>query len=262
MQAFVSSCGEVVPVSTGISCDVAFASFLSAFEGKSSLEPPPANQINYEGSYHTYLTTMEFFGPINNLVLFWSKTKPLQKALVSAGANIASSDSVYASKVVDQLYDGGISAWCSNTTGNISINEMCMMYDVGKMNTPAYVFWAEFSERLAEYAEGNAFFLTMNGTYQDTSFFGMFELPILLLPQSSTSKLVVINVVPADSSNVCGTGRLMSLESKATEVIEYKCFDIYGDAENPSDELVNCADQIINSVQEGELDVHNKEHGF
>ena len=247
MQAFDRSCNDYVSSSAGISCEDAYNSLLSAFKGVPSLQPPPVNQLNYEGNYQAYFVNMKFTGPLGKPVLFWSRTQPLVKALVRNGTNVASSSGIDASEVIEQMSaNDDIMKWCSDATSEIFINEMC----TPSKNNASYVFWAEFSERLAEYADGTAFFLT-NGTFRDTSFFAMYELPIILLPESSCSQLVVINVVSADSTELCGTNRLMTLKDMVSGEIEYKCFDAFGDPQNPSEELVSCVDQMIAGVQAG-----------
>ena len=211
------------------------------------MQPPPVDHLNYEGNYQAYFVTMKFTWPLDKPVLFWSGAKALQKELARTGTNVASSSGIDAANVIEQMSaNDDIEKWCSDATNEIFINEMCTSCE----NNAWYMFWAEFSERLAEYADGTAFFLT-DEKFSDTSFFAVYELPIILLPESSCSQLVVINVVSADSTNLCGTNSLMTLEDMVSSKIEYKCFNAFGDPLNPSEELVCCVDQMIAGVQAG-----------
>ena len=88
---------------------------------------------------------------------------------------------------------------------NVKINENC------NSGHASGVFWAEALKRMAAKVVGNSFFLTSNAYFSPTSYFGLYELSILLMDKSPSTSLSVLNVNPRGSDMPCGMGSISDL---------------------------------------------------
>ena len=195
-----------------------------------------------------YFEAAKFLELILDKALFWSRTQQLQKA-VAAKVDIKCADNIFPMKVIDHMDSvGSISYWCSDKTGTVKVNEKCSSKQASR------VFWAEASKRMAEAVIGKSCYLTTNAYYGPMSYFKLYELSTLLLRQSPSTDLAVLNVHSKGSNKLCGTGKLVTLEQEvARTTVKYRCFDVYGNPENPleTDHIVKCVKHIIEAIQSG-----------
>ena len=119
-------------------------------------------------------------------------------------------------------------------------------------------FWARFSVKFAQSAQGTAFFLgygeKKNGAFNNmSSFFSQHELPNLSPPRVTE---VVVMVVTNGTGESCGKGTLVTLQERIlARNLKFSCYDIFGNPTVTSqvEALSTCASKIITAVQNGIL---------
>ena len=184
--------------------------------------------------------------------LFWSGVPELVSMvnMMSEMGSIDSSKNIPASVIIDQL-TGNI-CWCGDPEGGIQFSDPCPCDNC----IPVISFWTEFSIQFAQAAKGTVFWLARGenpaGTYRNSSFFAMHEIPNL--STSAVNDVVILVVHRRGQGEACGEGTLMTLQNGLEDRgFDHTCYNIYGD---PMDEqqlsaLTNCTVDIITAVQEG-----------
>ena len=250
--AFATSCNEVKSAFEEdlIDCGHVLQKFIGSFRGINTdgMQDPP-DVYEYSGYYENYFKAAKFVRNIHNNGLFWSRTQTLQKALVTAKVGIKCADNTFAMKVIDYMTaEEEIEKWCSDTDKSVSINDRC------NSDRATAVFWAEASKRMAIKVIGESFYLTTGGYFGPTSYFNRFELSTLLKDESPSTGLSVFNVNSKGSTTLCGTGQLKDLEEMVKPTLVYRCFDVYGDPNKPSEfpAIVACLKDIIAALSGGE----------
>ena len=250
--AFATSCNAVKSAFEKdlIDCGHIRQKFIGSFRGINTdgMQNPP-DVFEYSGYYVNYFKAAKFVKSIHNNGLFWSRTQKLQKALVAADVDIKCADNTFAMKVIDYMFAvEGIKHWCSDTDNSVYVNERC------NSDRASAVFWAEASKRMATKVVGESFYLTTGGYFGPTSYFNRFELSTLLKDESPSTGLSVFNVNSKGSTTLCGRGQLKDLEEKVGHTIAYRCFDVYGDPNQPSElpAIVDCLEDIIEALSDGE----------
>ena len=109
----------------------------------------------------------------------------------------------------------------------------------------------------AQSAVGTTFYLGYGerpgGTFRETSFFSLNELPNLSPPR--VSEMVVL-IVTNSTGESCGKGTLVTLEKKIkARNLKFSCYDIFGDPTDASQvqQLSVCASKIVTAEQKGKL---------
>lgn len=242
MQDFIKSCRKVLSTKDNVEdfCNEAWEKFSKAF---AFVKPSQVNLSNYD----EYFEFLEVKSEPNS-VLFWSG---VVKLVEEVGKNtrypISSSFTQPASNIINDMEEYP-ECWCGGRSG--------IDYDNPCPDTPAISFWAKFSCSLGESASGISFWLGNGerggGAYRNTSFFTLYEFPKLNPPNDT--KLVVIDVHRKNMGEACGKGTLGELKKLITTKFGedgYTCYDVYGDATNPNEELTNEVVSIIGEEQNG-----------
>ena len=219
-------------------CMRAWNAFLSAISGK---DPSTVTQMDYD-SYYQVLPIMV----ARNQALFWSGTFSLAEGISLMDPTICSSFTEPSAASVNGL--GADVCWCGRSgTDGVDCVNVCN-------GNPGFQFWASFSAMLGMRAEGVAFWLAWGerpgGTYQNTSFFALYELPYLQPPR--VSRLVVLDVHNEGVGESCGEGTLGSLETLSVErfgASGYACYDVIGNASVMDMEVVRNVVDIIHMEQ-------------
>lgn len=230
-----------------ICCDHAYTAFLRSFKGiiPKDMENPRRRLFGQEGYYKHYFRATLLVRQIRNNALFWSTTSYLQRVLVDERLPIKCVESIYATKIVEHMQDS-VEAWCSDASGAVYVNDNC-----GENDRAVGVFWEEASIAMAERVAGNFFFLTSDSYFGKSSFFRRYELKSLLMEESKSSAITVLNVIRHGSKYTCGTKKLTELEELTKDKLSYRCFDVYGWTDFPSIILINCLRRIIEAVSRG-----------
>ena len=232
-----------------ISCEKVFRSFLSSFKGMTSesMVAPKESSLMMAGYYDDYFDVTLFPNqPIVDNALFWTSTKLVAKKLVAVGVNITTYDSIFGTHIIEDLRARkDVTKWCSRLDRRVWLNENCLTFQ------PVYVFWAEAARRLAQNVVGKTYYLTADAYFAEISIYNDQVLSILLKKESMCSGITVINIIPKDSKNRCGSGRLSKLEKAVKGTLNYLCFDVYGDRYRSSIPLLQCISDLIGFWSEG-----------
>ena len=155
-----------------------------------------------------------------NPTLLWSVIMEtavnLSEKAATWGINLTSSSTLEAAKIIDKMEDKGTPD-CINFWGV-----------PGYSNTPRFFFWRELSRALASNSDGIVFYLTP-GAYNETNFFGLYELPALLNKNSKAKKLVVLNILTGKRPKSCEDTPLINLKQKVISErrsLNYSCHDV------------------------------------
>lgn len=228
-QLFLAACSDVGQKSDV--CDNGWTAFEQAFAGKNW------NTSTYT-DYDPYFRIFPLPTNVKNRVLLWTGTDLLQTTLTNRADLISSANLVSIMIINTMGAKYNVTAWCGRADGGIDFNSTnCPPYTPG---TPAYTFYATFSDRLANSSAGVVFFLTEN-TFRNTSVFALIELP-RLLNNTAVTKVVALNVYkyPNGTCNQT-TSPLLNIKAKMIAGGKaFDCVDVYGDASQqpPSEALL------------------------
>ena len=235
---YLTSCSNNTAVND-TTCMRAWDAFLAAFAGK---EPVNVTQMDY-AEYYLVLPIMV----TRNQALFWSGTFPLAEGISLMDPTICSSFTEPSAASVNGL--GPAVCWCgSPSLSGVDCANPCN-------GNPGTQFWASFSTKLGQRAEGVVFWLAWGerpgGTYQSSSFFALYEFPSLASPR--VSKLVVLDVHNEGVGESCGEGSLVTLETLSVAKFGasgYTCYDVIGNASLMDMEVVK---EIVDTIHMEQL---------
>ena len=230
---YLASCSNNTDVND-TTCMKAWDAFLAAFDGKT---PSVVTQADYN-SYYQVLSIMV----TRNQALFWSGTYALAEGISLTDPTICSSFTEPSAAPVNGL--GPHVCWCGNTSmAGVDCMNVCN-------GNPRTQFWASFSTMLGQRAEGVVFWLAWgereNGTYQNGSFFALYEFPSL--NSSRVSKLVVLVVHHEGMGESCGEGSLNTLKTLSVAKFGasgYTCYDVIGNVSSMDMDVVQ---EIVNTI--------------
>ena len=247
---FLRSCRTIsLKFKYPVSCENAFSKFILSFKGRTSkkMMVPLKNSPLIAGYYAAYFEATSF--PSKHIIdtsLFWTKTKLVVQGLLALGADITTYDSVFSTSIIEHMRTKkAVNRWCSKTDRKILINANCRTFQA------VYVFWAEAAKILAQMVIGNSFYLTAEAYFGEISLYSEQVLSTFLKVENLCTGITVINITPTNSTTICGTGRLARLEKAAKPILNYQCFDVFGDHYSPSMQLINCIDHLITSLSRG-----------
>ena len=239
-QYFLQSCAALSQ--TENTCNEGWEGFMLSFASKD----PMTMKV---GDYDPYYRVFPIPTVITNQVLLWSRAKDFKALLAKPEqANMMCSSTLIPSAIVNYMEDNyNVTTWCGRLNEGIDYTSDCPGFEVG---APVFTFWAQFSDELGRSTSGVAFYLTP-GHYSTLSFFTTHELPQLLLANSSSTKLVVLNVVQPEQTQ-CGEGALLDLEDRVMNErseLMFSCYNVLGNTSDPSQDLLDRLTSIIRGEQ-------------
>lgn len=178
-----------------------------------------------------------------NPTLLWSgipKTASiLTNKAVAWGINLTTSSTLEAAKIIDKMEEEGTPSF-THFWGVSGCNDKYRFF-----------FWREISRLLAFNSDDIVFYLTP-GIYNETNYFGLYELPTLLNKNSKAKKLVVLNVILTGEHRItCEDDPLIKLKLKVISersTLNFSCHNV-DNSNNTNDHNDILIERLIETIK-------------